>query len=145
LKSERIEAIDEALFSGVVGLSAIFFSLKDLFSADNRINFVILISVYATATMIRIFGIILESISLKELCIHYCRIILVPFTLWSFITILFTEMHLVMAGTFLSFYIFLCAEYFILRDCYGIRLKVRLPIQISINGKETKSIKKKPS
>jgi len=130
LKQNNSRDINEAIFGGILGFSVVLFSLKDFFSPDNKINFLILIIVYTFASIFRIFGIVLDSNEFNNLSIHYCRLILVPYTIWAIIVIILTEINLFGTdiNSIISFYFFVFPEILILTSTYGIRFKFQSPI-----------------
>jgi len=131
LKENDNRDLNEAILTGVLGFSFVFFSMKDLFDPDNKINFVALIFIYIFASICRIFGIILESEKINTISLHYCKIILIPFTVWAIIAIFFTEIGLFEIGSILSFYFLIFTEYHIVTKIYGIKFKFRSPIEIN--------------
>lgn len=130
--------INEAIFGGVLVFSIVFLSMKDLFSPENRGNFLVLILVYLLASISRIFGIILESEKINNFSIHYCRIILIPYTIWATTAIIFTEIKLFFAATIFSYYFLLITEYFIVTNTYGIKFKFRSPIVLDFDKEKLK-------
>lgn len=115
----------------------LFFSLKDLFSQENRINFIILIFVYLFASLCRIFGIILDSNRINVFSIHYCRLVLIPYTVWTIFAIILTEMYpqFVFFNNIVSFYFFIISEWSILSNNYHIKLKLQSPLIFDFSKK----------
>ena len=135
MKNNNSKDINDAVLGGILVFCVIFLSMKDLFSVENQGVFKALILVYAFAPICKIFGLILESDKINDICIHYCKLVLLPFTVWAIVGILFTEIKLTSDFAFLlTHYSFLYSEYLILTKTYGI--KFRSPI--TFGEKETK-------
>lgn len=128
MKENDSRDLNEAILTGVLGFSFVFFSMKDLFNTDNQGHFIALIFIYIFASIGRIFAVVLESEKINSVCIHYCRIILVPFTVWATTAIIFTEIGMFEIATFLAHYSFIYAEFLILTKTYGLKFKIRSPI-----------------
>ena len=123
--------INEAIFGGILVFSVVFFSMKDLFSQENRVNFIVLIFVYLFASLCRIFGIILGSDRINAWSIHYCRLVLIPITVWTTMTIILTEIGSYgVLNPFISSYFFFFTEVIILSNNYGIKLKFQSPLKL---------------
>lgn len=131
-------SLNEAIFGGILVFSVVFLSMKDLFSPENRGNFLILILVYLFASICRIFGIILESEKINNFSILYCRIILIPYTVWATIAIIFTEIKLFGIGSILSYYFLVITEYLIVTNIYGIKFKFQSPIVLNVDKEKFK-------
>lgn len=130
--------INEAILSGVFAFSIVFLSIKDIFSIENKSNFVILVLVYLFASICRIFGVLLESENIENFSVLYCRIILIPYTVWATTAIIFTEFKLFNIGSILSYYFLVITEYLIVTKTYGIGFKFRSPIVIDVNKGKSK-------
>jgi hypothetical protein len=126
LNQQNDKSFNEAIFGGVLVFSLVFLTMKDVFSSENKTNFLALIFVYLFASICRIFGIILESEKINTINIHYCRVILIPFSVWATVTILFTEMKY--AIPFISYYFFVITEYLVVTKTYGYKFNFRSPI-----------------
>lgn len=127
--------LNEAILTGVLGLSAVFFYMKDFFEPENKTNFIALIIIYTIAAIWRMFGILLDYEQMTNSSIHYCRLILIPSTIWVTISILFTELGITNIGS-ISFYSFIAVDCVILIKVYGV--EVRNPIVLNTDNKKVK-------
>lgn len=127
--------LNDAIFGGILVFSVVFFSMKDLFSPDNQNIFIMLILVYLFASICRIFGIILESPTINNIGLHYCRLILIPLTVWATTAIILTEIRLSVFSSLVSFYFFVIAEFLILTNTYGIRFTLQSPLVLDFGKK----------
>ena len=127
--------LNEAILTGVLGLSAVFFYMKDSFEPENKSNFIALIIIYTIAAIWRMFGILLDYEQMTNSSIHYCRLILIPSTIWVTISILFTELGITNIGS-ISFYSFIAVDCVILIKVYGV--EVRNPIVLNTDNKKVK-------
>ena len=132
-----VNALNDAILGGVLGLSVVFLSVKDYFSPYNQYAFLALILVYVLASVSRIFGIILDSEKINNLCIHYCRIILIPYTVWATTYIFITQMGLPKEGVVFAYY-FMLVAFFAILETYGINLKFKTPVSVELDKDKLK-------
>ena len=120
------QSFDEAILSGILGFVAIFIAFKDELLSINQNVFMILIFVYLIASLCRIFSIILESEKLTDYCVHFCRIVLVPFTIWASIRIIFSEVGLLSVGTIIATQVTAIVLFYILDKLYGLKIELSI-------------------
>ena len=120
------QSFDEAILSGILGFVAIFIALKDELLLINQNVFMILILVYLIASLCRIFSIILESKKLTDYCVHFCRLVLVPYTLWAIIRIIFSEIGLLSIGTIIATQVTAFVLFYILDKLYGLKIELSI-------------------
>ena len=82
---------DDAIFSGLIGLAAIFFASKDFILPDNMGYFILLISVFLLVCLWRVFGTVLEFKGFNNLAIDFFALIVTPVTAFVLMRILVTQ------------------------------------------------------
>lgn len=138
MKLNDYRAFDDAILSGILGFAVIFMALKDTIEPINQHTLSTLVLVYLLASISRIFSIILESEGLTGVCIHYCRLILVPYTIWATLRIVFTELGFVSLGAVVPYYVLILTAFYILDVCYGLTVEIRSPILVIFDKNKSK-------
>jgi hypothetical protein len=110
---------------GLIGLAAVFYVLKDLIQPINEDLFLLLIVVFVTVSLIRVFGVILDIESLKILSGDLFAIIITPYTLFVGSRIIITEVYPNFTLMFIiPFYIFLFSLIYMIFRHYELKLRV---------------------
>lgn len=92
MTQNRDSEINNAFFGGVIGLSAVFFGIKDMIvGGSNVLFFISLIMVFLSVSILRVFGTILGAKNVNDFAVDIFSFLAVPYTVYVAIRILITQ------------------------------------------------------
>lgn len=117
--------INNAFMQGLIGLAAVFYLFKNIIIEINQNVFIALIVFYVVLSMIRVFGIILDVESLKNISIDLFTIFGVPFTFFVALRILISELYPnIILFTIIPYYFFIMLFFYMLKFHFNLKIEI---------------------